>query len=129
MNVRRRNQIVNLLSAVVTIGAMLFFAWAGWATDRRRSVWPFILLAVGVVVFVGWTLIGMWRDRIELDGLARDAGLDPDAIPDDPTPFLPPRGDRAGLVLGIVFLLVVAALAVANYLGWLEGFAPPERRR
>lgn len=129
MNVRRRNQIVILLSAVVTIGAMLFFAWAGWATDRRRSIWPFILLALGMVVFVGCTVIGMWRDRIELDALERDAGLDPDAIPDDPVPLLPPRSDRAGLLLGIVFLLVVAALALANYLGWVEGFSRPERRR
>ena len=121
--------IVSVAGGTFAAATLFFVIWAMWEAERRRNTWLFVVMGAGALVFMGWTWWGARRDHRELDHYMEAVGLDPAQIPDEPIPVLPPRGDRAGLVLGIVFLLVVAALAVANYLGWLEGFAPPERRK
>ena len=128
MNVRRRNEILSVAGAAVSGGAMLAILWALWQVERRRGGWVFVLLGVGALVFAGWAWWGARRGHRKLDRFMESVGIDPGLAPEEPIPILPPRGERAALAVAIVFLLTVAAAAVANYAGWLEGFSLPARR-
>ena len=129
MNVRRRNDIVSVAAAFVSGGAMLAILWALWQVERRRGTWVFVLLGVGALVFAGWAWWGARRGHRKLDGFMESVGINPGLVPEEPIPILPPRGERSALVLAIMFLLTVAAAAFANYVGWLDGFSLPGRRR
>jgi hypothetical protein len=129
MDVRRRNRIVSFASAVLSVVSLAFLMWAMWEVERRRSTWMFVLIGASGIAFMAWTWVGMRRDRRDLDQLARDAGINPDAVTEDPIPLIPPRGRRAELVTAIVILLLVAGAALANLLGWLDSFTPAGARR
>lgn len=128
MNVCRRNQIVTNVSAAVSVAAVILLVWFLWEVERRQNTWLFVVLGMGVFLFIARTWAAIRRDRHELDRLARSAGINPDAIPEEAITILPPPGDRARLGVSLIILLFVLGAALAHHFGWIEGFSSVKRK-
>src|SRR5687767_13672167 len=126
MDVRRRNRIIAAVHALLLSGALLLLVWVVLqAAGRNWSMRSGPAAAVGAVVaaaFYLWTWVGQRRDQRELDALARETGIDPANVPEDPLPIiprLPLAKERGELAAGVLFLALLAFVFVAYYAGWI----------
>ena len=67
-----------------------------------------------------------------MEEVLRNAGMDPDAVPEEPLSFFPRlllATDRGELVAGILFLVLLGLTFVAYYAGWIDRMMgdPPRR--
>jgi hypothetical protein len=127
MHVRRRNQLVRTFHAVLYCIPIALIGWVIWqAEGRRHPMKTGILLAVCAACLAGlhlWLTISVRRVERELDRELREAGVDPDMIPDPPLPVIPRlrlAKDRDQLIAGILFLVLLVFTFVAYYAGWIE---------
>ena len=125
MDVRRRNRITTAIHAPLLSGARFLMLWAllqagGRQGGMGRGPAAVVAGVVAVALYL-WTRVRQRRDERELDALAKDSGIDPHQVPQEPLPLIPPlaRGLNE-LSAGILFLVLTIAVFVAYYAGWID---------
>jgi len=136
MGVRRRNKLVLAFHSVLYCVPIVAMGWVLWhAEGRELPVGTAVTLAAMVVCLVGlclWTISGGRRSFREMEEVLRNAGMDPDAVPEEPLSFFPRlllATDRGELAAGILFLVLLGLTFVAYYAGWIDRMMgdPPRR--
>ena len=126
MDVRRRNRLIVAFYTVVAIVPLVVIVWALWQTRipgrPLRSAIGLAVLVVGWFALPLWAQIRWMRADGQIDRALREAGVDPDAIPEKPLPLVPRMRlakDRDQLLAGILFAVLLVFVFVAYYAGWI----------
>ena len=124
MDVRRRNRITTAIHAPLLSGARFLMLWAllqagGRQGGMGRGPAAVVAGVVAVALYL-WTRVRQRRDERELDALAKDSGIDPHQVPEEPLPIIPLARSPNELSAGILFLFRMIAVFVAYYAGWID---------
>ncbi len=126
MDVRRRNRIVSAVHALVPSIMLFLLVWALLQAGGRkwwmRSGPAAVAAAVVAAAFFLWFWAGGWWASRGIDSAMREAGIDPDVVPEQPLPLIPRlrlAKNTDELVAGILFLVLLVFVFVAYYAGWI----------
>ena len=125
MDVRRRNRIITAIHTLLLSGALFLMVWVVLQAGGRKGGIgrgpAAVVAAVIAAALYLWTWVGQRRDEQELDALARDSGIDPHQVSEEPLPIIPPLPRSLNeLSAGILFLVLMLAVFVAYYAGWID---------
>jgi hypothetical protein len=126
VDVRRRNRLIMVLHGALVCVPLAVIVWALWQTRDPQAprATVFRLIVVGAVILVPlvWTEIRMRQSLRRMDDALREAGIDPNRIPEKPLPLIPRlrlAKDRDQLAAGFLFLVLLIVVFVAYYAGWI----------
>ena len=113
-----RNRLLFWLFIVVCMAISVAFAWVmGAMAQWRARSWPFAACVVGFWI---WFFAGIRRDRGHLDVIERELRAAGGTVPDEKPIPIKLAQDRESLIASTIALVLIAAVFVAYYTGWLH---------